>query len=153
MATEEAGVAGRGNRKFTLVQIEEMRRMHEAGVSNMGIAKVMGTTHSTVQRLRTHGYGWVHPAEIRYRERKKANQVRPVSPETPWAEVAEAWSRWHPSEALTGRQAESLFHNVIRKIRNAFEKAGIVEPEDLELFGSGGGTADAVDSKSTPEQG
>lgn len=153
MATEENCVAGQGRRKFTLVQIEEMRRMHASGISNKGIATLMGTTHSTVQRLRTHGYGWVHPAEIRYRSKQKDNKVRPVSPETPWDEVADAWSRWHPSEALTGKQAESVFHRMLRKLRATFEEAGIVEPEDLELFRSGGGTADAVDSKSTPEQG
>lgn len=138
---------------FTELQIEEMRRLSSQGMSNVKIAEVFGTSHGTVQRLRSHGYGWKAPSAIRYDEARKDNRVRPVPSLTPWEEVAERFSRWHPGDALTGKQAESLFHKVLAKLRHAFEELGITEPEDLELFRSGGGTADAVDSKSTPEQG
>lgn len=155
MPEEKQRVAGPGAaRRFTHEQVMEMRRLKASGLSNLKVARLMGTTHSTVQRLGKHGYGYVHPSAIRYAARKRDNRVRPEPSMTPWDEVAELWSRWHPSEAMTGKQAESLFHKVLAKIRQKFEKAGIVEPEDLELFpGSGGGTADAVDLGSAPEQG
>lgn len=151
MASEEKRVAGR-SRRFTHEQVMEMRRLKASGLSNLKVAKMMGTTHSTVQRLGKHGYGYVHPSAVRYAARKRDNRVRPVPSMTPWEEVAELWSRWHPSEAMTGKQAESLFHKVLWKIRQKFEEAGIVEPEDLELW-SGGGTADALDLGSSPERG